>query len=412
VGFLDKLGYNIAPFFGPIGRGIAESLQGGRFVDNAAAINNAPDLASFANIQQPDNIYSPEHYLALEKLKAAKLAELQQQGAAPIAKMLARFAAEGNDADPNFNGAEWVKGMATTDAGMSPEEYDALTTGAVPGVRKSSLPASAFGANPVTADLLQKAELAAQQKGTMARAFDNGVNAKPMDLATLAMNKELATGFDTTAKGTAALTSERNANDKIAQSKAALDAYLTTPAVQTPESMTNFRTTVMKAGGTPEASAALLKSFDEKNDPYKNLDEAALTLKSLRGDKEAQQVLDKMQGRKVQTARESRPPKSTVGSDYDRRQTDNEFQSDISHLRNLDKTIAVGGKGIVMMNGVPTSFDGTAESLAELKQARSDHESMMRSVYKGKRLDRLPKRAVPPAPAASGKKASDFWKTK
>lgn len=202
MGWFDQLGYNLAPLFGPIGKGLADASQDSRVANVNNQFITAPDSQSLAAVPLPDNIYSPSHIAELQNLREKRLGFLQQVEAAPVSKMLNQFRADGNDADPNFSGAEWLKGMATTypvnGQTMSPEGYDAAMSGAVPAAKTGQLPISALAANPVTAKLLQDAATAAQDKGTMGRVFADGYNAKPMDLASIAMNKEQSVGFKDT----------------------------------------------------------------------------------------------------------------------------------------------------------------------------------------------------------------------
>lgn len=149
------------------------------------------------------NYHDPAKGVNTSNLLKSQRDTYYQQQAAPISKMLAEFKATGNDADPNFSGAEWLKGMATMypvdGKTMTEEEYNAALSGAIPSAQKGSIPLSKFGANPVTADLLQKAQVEAQQKGSLARAF--GPNPSPLDLATIAMNKDVAGGFENATEG-------------------------------------------------------------------------------------------------------------------------------------------------------------------------------------------------------------------
>ena len=198
MGWGDQLLFALAQT-NPATSAIADFVQGRRAAEGLSQYNQAKTLDDFAKIPVRDDIYDPKYAIALNEARQKQQDYLQQQQAAPIANMLAKFAAQGNDADPNFSGAEWVKGMATLGGGLTDEQYDALRSGAVAGGKKGDAPVSSLGSNPYTAQLLQNAEQAAQTKAAVARAFDS--RATPMDLATIAANKDLAGGYENTTQG-------------------------------------------------------------------------------------------------------------------------------------------------------------------------------------------------------------------
>jgi hypothetical protein len=354
----DEIWYQLGQL-SPIGRAIEGAKQDQRATEAMNAINSAPDLATFSDIKMPTNVYDPDKLAKLNTRITERKGILQAQEAAPVSRMLSRFTAEGNDADPNFSGYDWVKGMATSPtyrnerivdpqsdvsqgppkltsfgvdpstgqeyfgpdvtykstmvspSPMSDEQYDTAASGAIPGGKKGSSPLSAFAANPITADLLQKAELAAQTKGTLARVFAGGEHANPMDLANVAVDKNLATGYKETAQGIDQFntTAKRNfemkeAADKEARAKAAWEAYINHPTVDTPESRAELARVVSAAGGTFDVVNPILERFSKVNNPQMTVEQ--LTARAQKGDKEAQGILDAIQQREIELAKAKR----------------------------------------------------------------------------------------------------------
>jgi len=156
----------------------------------------------------------------LHKLRQQRITNLQELEAAPVSKMLSQFTAEGNDADPSFTGAEWVKGMATTPAlggFVSEEEYENMRSGAAPGAKKGAMPSTVTGGNPKIAELLQNAELLAQKKGStlhdlreIADSVNNGTAPPSMALA-----RFLAEGGDKSTTQVKTLAELAKQNDEI-----------------------------------------------------------------------------------------------------------------------------------------------------------------------------------------------------
>lgn len=418
MGWFDKLLYNLGQA-SPIGRAIEGAKQDDRLAALAGQYTSAPDLATFAAIPAADNIYKPEHIVALEKLKEARKGVLQQQAAAPIAKMLSQWQAEGNDADPNFTGAEWIKGMATTDAGMKPEDYDALKAGSIPGAKKGSLPLSTFEANPVTAKLLQDAELAAQQKSGMARAFDN--RATPMDLATLAMNKEGAAGFDNTTQGTKRVYDVRSDADKTARGNLKEDnlaqflsaiAGLSGPSTS-PNDLAQFKgrggyapypqvesDILQAARDYPVSGEVVNQAVDNARQTYKDTMLPPETVKVGRTTATGQRNL---MGDFKKDAQSTAPVinVNTRNAQADARQRAKDFQNDLNYKRKIEGLIASGGSGeIALADGTKMSFGG-GKDVALLKTMLADQDTTMRALYPEEMAKRNPKQ--PRLPEGNGR---------
>jgi len=395
MGWFDQLAYTLAPIFGPIGKAISDANQDTRLMDAAKAYRDAPDLSQFSSIQTPDNIYDPAHMIVLEKMKDLRKGDLQQNEAAPVLSRIQQF-----QADPRWQDAESMREVAKDPmaAAFNPDERPDFT-GVVPGMRKGST--AAAGPNPFVAKGIK--DFVDKTQNTM--DVYNAHSGDPMALARVAVSP-VVQGFHQAEQGGKLANDVRNTNDELTREKKAVQVYNETPVTTDPADMEKFKSKVRAAGGTSKATDSLLKDFEAKNDPYKHLDEAALTLKALQGGPEgveAQKVLDAMQGRKVRIAQESRPPKSEKDDKYDRRQTDKEFQNDLTYLRSLDRAVATGGKGMIMINGIPTSFDGSVEALESLKGMQGDQESTMHKLYPDKMKARRPAKEVkPPAPKPAG----------
>lgn len=401
MGWFDRIGYNIAPLFGPVGRGISDAMQDTRTADVARQINAANNLQDFAQVQTPDNIYDPTKMTALENMRRAKLLELQQQQAAPVAKMLSRFAAEGNDADPNFTGAEWIRGMATTgpNAPYTEEQYDAMLSGAVPGGKKGAAPLSSFEANPITAKMLQDAELNAQQKAGLARTFDR--RGTPMDLASLAMNKDVASGFDNTTQGTKRIADMALSDDQV-RAQAAMNQIIAGNPL--PKNIDEWKALETSLRSVPGAEIKLVNETLKELSDRLSTPSGSIPLSAKSGNATASgSVQTDMFGRpigetKLTVTNHPRQPAAPGTSFFDK-QNVKDFQNDLTYKRQLERLVATGGKGMLMINGIPTSFDGTKESVDALTGMLADQEEMMRETY-----PELMKKRSPKTPGALVKK--------
>lgn len=355
------------------------------------------DLSQFQ--KDPNHVVDFRNYSNPDAaMKAAKTFDSMrdtenQRRAAPVAKMLAQFAAEGNDADPNFPGDEWVKGMATTSGYMSPEEYDAMKAGAVPGAKKGSLPISAFAANPVAADLIQKAELAAQNKGTMARVFDKGAQARPLDLAHVAMNKDLASGFDNTTQGTKRLFDQGETTRGNAAEDAMNQEIANYPLTQNVASWNGLVERLRKIPGlAPDKIDKTLKDMQGRNagPSGKRLELFATSGNATtRGNVQTDMFGNPISETKV-TATNHAPQPGSTAEDKARR---TQFNKDNAYLQKMENLVATGGKGMIMIDGVPTSFDGTKESVDALKSLRDEHKQFMDAEYPEEMSKRHPKKS-------------------
>lgn len=202
---LDELAYRISPLFAFTGaEHIANKVQDSRLFDAKNALEKANTLEDFRAVAEPTDIYNQSHLEALKKFKQEQLGRVYKQEAAPIEQALSQFSASGLDADPDRTGVDVTRGnlaIPGINAMMSGNEYDAMKSGVIPANKKGADPLSAFAANPITADLIQKAEQAAQEKGTLARIARDGQFASPLDLATIAMNKDRAGSLDNVIQG-------------------------------------------------------------------------------------------------------------------------------------------------------------------------------------------------------------------
>lgn len=335
---------------------------------------------------------TPERFSAI---RDARLGQLQAQEAAPVAKMLSRFAAEGNDADPNFTGSEWIRGMATTPAlggTMSEQDYDAMRTGAVPGFKKGATPLTEYTANPIAAKMLQDAEQNAQTKGTVARVFDN--RATPTDLATVAMNKDLAGGVENTTQAT---DRQFKQGETVRGNTAnnALNKFIADyPLQPTVESWNSLVEGVRRIPGIdPKTIDATLADIAKRNqrpagkplELYANSGNAT-TRGSVRADMFGNPIPE------TKVTATNHAPQPGTGDKEDRRQRQKDFQNDLTYKRSLERAVATGGKGMIMIDGIPTSFDGSVESLNSLKGMLSDQDKTMRELYPEEMAKRNPKR--------------------
>lgn len=385
MAWFDKFAYQVAPYFGYAGKGIADAIQDTRLTAAANAYNAAPDLARFADIKTPEDIYSPEHLATLEKVRQVNLGRLQQQEAAPIAKALQQFAAEGNDADPNFTGAEWVKGMMTTPAlggRISEADYDTMKAGSIPASKRGDLPLSAFAANPVAADLIQGAEKFAQNKGTVARVFADRTGANPMDLAALTMDKNLAGNFKDTTSGLDQFsTMDKRTFDvgqagKAEAANAALGKYVAEfPLKGDGSNWTEFAEGLWKIPGvTPDVVQKTLSDIEGRNKGRAVGNPLQLFARSGDATTTGNVKLD-MFGRPIEGTKvtvTNHPRQTDSGAASDQRETARTYTGKAKEARSLQTKAAQGFKGIMIIDGVQHSFDGSKESQDALKNLANE----------------------------------------
>lgn len=413
MGWFDRFAYNIAPLFGHVGKGISDASQDIRMTEAGQQLNAAPDLQRFAEIQTPENIYSPEHLIALEKLRTGKRAELQQQAAAPVAKMLADFEAQGFGADPSFSGKDWVKGMATTLGGMTEDEYETMRSGAIPGTRKTSLPVTSADSNPVVADLLQKAEARSQMQGDVARVLDN--RATPTARAAIAMNKDYSSGLENFLQSEGYRDKNTNTmadRDQVSRlNQFLIEADKKTygtgdPGTFGPAMTKDVRDFMSKEKITSADAAKVADEFlktqmeRQAKIPFQWKEGTIGTGTATKKYKFAVNPHgEEIPGTKIEVTNHAPQPGTTDKEELRQRRKD--FQNDLTYLRGLQRTVATGGKGMIMIDGVPTSFDGTAESLATLKSMLADHETNMYATYPTEMAERQPKQ--PKMPEGNGR---------
>ena len=391
---LDEFVYTVAPLFGQVGRGIEDAIQGTRYAEAANAYQNAPNLEAFANVKNPGNVYEPAMVNNLNTLHDNRLAHLQALDAAPkLAQFTQDYQGIAGTSNPRFFGdpesrAEMVKaGLNVPHSNINPLVNQGVSSFAQQGASADTL-----------ADVFSGRDQA--NRGTQ--------------LSTIALDKDLASGFDTTAKGFEQLQKGREADDAIQNDKAALDAYLNTDVTTDPASMEAFKKKVMTAGKTEKASAGLLKRFTELNDVYKNMTVPDLYAKAERGDKVAARILEKMKADKIDAQSQVIQIRNeTKGAGTGDKETRKDVQNDLTYLRSLDRAVATGGKGMIMIDGVPTSFDGSKESLDMLTNMRNEQEKTMRELYPERMKARRPQKGVEPkqtTPPTGNKKAAEFWK--
>lgn len=179
----DELGYNLSPFLGPIGQGIAKFSQDSRLADELRKLREAKTLEDFATVQPANNLYDPSHIGALEKFREGRKATLEGEGAAPVvaeANRLNRMAAN----DPYIGSAEGLQDFAER-PGFWLGQSD---TGVVLGAKKGTM-ATESGYNPRIAETVQNFGTGNQNILDAFRVTNN------MPQARLMQNKDLSNNY-------------------------------------------------------------------------------------------------------------------------------------------------------------------------------------------------------------------------
>jgi hypothetical protein len=182
MAWFDQLMYNIAPLFGPVGKGIADNMQDSRTMDAVRGYQGANDLTQFASAKTPDNIYSPEHLVALDKFKNERLDLLRK-----------------NDATEKMNaldaGYRDIAGTSNLRFFADPDSRAEMV--------KAGLQIPDTTANPELQKGLTEFTGRARNEELLTDAFAQGQTGKiqPDTMASIASNPSLVKTFDDAARG-------------------------------------------------------------------------------------------------------------------------------------------------------------------------------------------------------------------